>query len=54
MDLDWIQMDEGVNSGFCEYGTEIFDSLESRKFLDRLSEYYHLKEDSAIEIIICI
>jgi hypothetical protein len=42
MDLDWIRVDRSVTSGSCEYGTEIFGSIVSNKFLERLSEYYHI------------
>jgi hypothetical protein len=33
-------------AGFCEHGNELFGSIKDKEFLDQLSDYYILKNNS--------
>jgi hypothetical protein len=35
-------------AGSCEHGNELSDSIKGREFLDRMRDYQHPKNDSAV------
>jgi hypothetical protein len=47
-----IEVEDLNRTGFCKHGNELSDSIKDRKFLDQLKDYYLLKKDLTLCILL--